>query len=333
MSPDSDRSVGSTPSATSEKQSNGEPRPVVDAVSIVGSPGGAFDPSRAQTIERFARRVRRLPTFSQVFRGYQRSIDGADERLRRSARLLNGRFVVANAPVSVVLPVEVREQLITAAASFARISPGSTVELRLEEPTDFSIRHSAGGISVGSRPESKMFEATIDYRLLLVVRPPSDADRASLVAECEVVAEEAGDRLPWFRIALCIPDHHALQRMSPEAAHFYRWITGRMGRASKDEYWDLDAWDQYTEPGRTAGIVVPDFLRLPLHAVRPVVDSSAPGALDSPVYGKSAWPALTGNVARGVLVPPGFCFIEFEGTISMCTTIADPAPPRSRQRS
>ena len=178
-----------------------------------------------------------------------------------------------------------------------------------------------------------MFEATIEYRLLLVVVPPSEADRMSLVAEYGESGEEGGDPLPWFRIGLCIPDHHALERMSPEAAHYYRWITGRMGGGSRDEYWNLDAWDQYTEPGRTAGILVPDFLRLPLQAARPVADSSAPSAFDSPAYGKSAWPALTGNVVRGALVPPGFCFIEFDGTISMCTTIADPPTPRSRHRS
>ena len=327
---DSDRSVGALPSATSEGESNGSTGALVDAVSIVGSSSRVVDPSRQQTIDRFARRVRRLPTFSTVFRGYQRTIDGADERLRRSARLLNGRFVVANTPASVVLPAELRDQLSAGFARFARASPASEIDLRIEEPSDFSIRHPGGGPSGVGRPESRMFEATIDYKVLLLAVPPSEADQSSLDTECHAMADETSSPVPWFRVGLCMPDHEALERMSPEVAHFYRWITGRLGGGSRDEYWHLDAWDQYTEPGRTAGIVVPEFLRLPLRAARPVVDSPEP--FDSP-YGKSAWPALTGVVARGALVPPGFCFVEFEATISISARVAACQPPRSPRPS
>jgi hypothetical protein len=316
---DADRSAG-TPAR----------RLLVDAAPTVEVRLGANLGKPRQLVEAFSNRTRRLPTFAQVFRTYRRSIDGADERLRRLARLLNGRFVVANPQSSVALPSSTRDALMRMLDDLATLLPASAIELRLEEPLDFVIRHGVRGPSVTNLTAERSFSAHLDYVAHIVVRTEPAVDEATREVLRETVKHNH-DQSVWFRIGLCMPDHDVLERMSPDTAHFYRWITGRLGGGSKDEYWHLDAWDQYTEAGRIGGVVVPEFLRLPPRAAkRAPVEESSPF---QPVgYGASVWAPLTPSVERGVLIPPGFCFVDFEATVSIEATLADPFRPRMRTR-
>jgi hypothetical protein len=141
----------------------------------------------------------------------------------------------------------------------------------------------------------------------------------------------AAEPTEWFNVALCIPDGEAIQQMSGEVSHFYRGITGRLGAGTPERYWHLDAWEQYTEPGRVHGFIIPDLLRLPQYSTPSLPREEE--SMDA-TYGTSLWPRLTSRlVKRGALIPPGYCLVEFwaQVLVDVCTIDHDGLPRGPRE--
>jgi hypothetical protein len=205
------------------------------------------------------------------------------------------------------------------------------LSVTLTEPARVSIGP-PGGKQFSTRPR--------DLAFLRLYRTVDDRHRCGFAANAQrlldaarIVSEPlAAEPTEWFNVALCIPDGEAIQQMSGDVSHFYRGITGRLGAGTPERYWHLDAWEQYTEPGRVHGFIIPDLLRLPQYSTR-----SLPRDEESveATYGTSLWPRLTSRlVKRGALIPPGYCLVEFWAQVSVdvCTIDRDGVRPGAREQ-
>ncbi len=278
-----------------------------------------IDAGRAEAaMGRFSSKVRRLPTFARTYTSHEAVAHGTPGgALGRIMRSLEGKFVVANRPCSVSLPSSVRETITQLHALCRQEAGARRILISLAEPGSVVIRHAdrAGGAGHASSPPG--FLAFLPYEVTFAIGANSSANAESLIAAARTIIDSlAPDEIDWFNVGLCIPDRDALEQMTGEAALFYRGITGRLGAGTPERYWHLDAWEQYTEPGRMHGFIVPEFLRLPQYSPEPPAQGE-PRSDAAPSYGSSLWPALTKRLVKRALIPPGYCFVEFCARVSI----------------
>jgi len=265
-------------------------------------------------LTRFIDRAWSLPTFSKTYATHQGAGTTRSDALARTLRSLEGKFTIVNRRCVVSLPAPLRDLVACSDA----VANASWVAFALHEPERVMVRH-AGHVSSVSADASREtgFYAVVPYRLTTFVGYGPIEEAEALIDEeaTHLAPIEATDGVEWFRGGLCLPDTDALAQMSEETAHFYRWITGRLGDPSRDRYWHLDAWEQYTEAGRIHGVVVPEFLRQERF-------SGMRSDADLP-DGASRWAPFTRTVDKRPLVPPGYCFIEFTARISAETRVLE----------
>jgi len=296
----------------------GDPTPplIVERADVTFS--RASDIGRVEsTIGRFSTKVRPLPTFARTYTSHEAVVHGAiGGALGRIMRLLEGKFVVANRPCSAALPNAVRDA-ITQLQSLCRPSAGARrLSVSLTEPGSVVIRHAKAGASADDS-SPPVFFALLPYQVTFALGANSSASTERLLASARALRESLlPDEADWFNVGLCIPDRDAMRQMTGDTALFYNGITGRLGAGTPERYWHLDAWEQYTEPGRTHGFIVPEFLRLPQYSPEPAGhEDMQSDALAS--YGSSLWPPLTRRLVRRALIPPGYCFVEFWARVSV----------------
>lgn len=267
----------------------------------------------ASGLARFAAQFWSLPTFSQTYATHRTAATATTIGLARVLRALEGKFTIVNPRCAVTLPPVLRSLVGQPDVAGELAERSRWIAFALHEPANVLIRHSRS-TRAASGIEAE-FHATIPYRLTMFAGegPPEEADALFEQASSTLVPIEPSDGIDWFHVGMCLPDTEALRQMTGETAHFYRWITGRLGSTSADRYWHLDAWEQYTEEGRIHGVVVPEFLRQEWpSAMRSDVPDDESDAPDL----KSHWAPLTRTHDKRPLVPPGYCFIEFWARIS-----------------
>jgi hypothetical protein len=266
----------------------------------------------ASGLARFASQFWSLPTFSHTYATHLGPGTAATADLARVLRSLEGKFTIVNPRCSIMLPPALRNLVAGPAATRELVKSSRWIAFALHEPTNTLIRHSRSARPLGIEAE---FHAALPYRLTVFAGDgrPDEAETLIEQASSALVPIEPIDGVDWFHLGLCLPDAEALRQMTEETAHFYRWITGRLGGSFSDRYWHLDAWEQYTEQGRIHGVVVPEFLRQEWPSANRADDSD--DFSDAP-YLKSRWAPLTRTHDKRPLVPPGYCFIEFWARIS-----------------
>ena len=288
------------------------------STTVVDRAEATFARRGESAINRFAARIRRLPTFARTYTSHEAVARGVPgDALGRIMRSLDGKFVVANRPASASLPNAVSDAIHKVQALGRQTTGARSISVSLDEPASAVIRQAdRAGASTDSTSPAAFF-ALLPYQLTIVLDADSSANGESLVeAGRTLVASLVPDAVDWFNVGLCVPDRDAMQQMTGEAALFYRGITGRLGPGMPERYWHLDAWEQYTEPGRMHGFIVPEFLRLPQYSPSPAAhDQSQAGSGQS--YGSSYWPPLTRRLVRRALIPPGYCFVEFWARVSV----------------
>jgi len=281
---------------------------------------------RATGLARLARQVWSLPTFSRMYAAHQNAIDLlSNDALVRTLRRLEGKFIVANRRCAVSVPRGLRRLAFDPQALGDIVADARWLAFALHEPMAVVVHHASfAGAHLEDASREAEFFATIPYRLTVFAgRGPFEnanyaVDEAAALAPVAQVTEPC----EWFHVGLCIPDVDALRQMAGDTALFYRWVTGRLGSASRDQYWHLDEWEQYTEHGRVHGVVLPELIRqqrlsapsspLAAHAADADGFAQADGT-----YGASRWPTFTRTFDRRALVPPGYCFIEFTATLTV----------------
>jgi hypothetical protein len=267
----------------------------------------------ASGVTRFTERAWSLPTFSKTYATHQRAGTTTTGALARALRALEGKFTIVNRRCTVSLPTALRQFVAAGDREADIFESADWIAFALHEPARVLVRHAghAAGIP-GDASREVEFHAAIPYRLTAFVGhgPIGDANALIDDSSAHMVPIEDTGGFDWFRVGLCLPDTDALAQMTEETAHFYRWITGRLGGPSRDRYWHLDAWEQYTEEGRIHGVVVPEFLRRERFSV-----ARSDGASDLSLPA-SRWAPLTRAVDKAPLVPPGYCFIEFTARIA-----------------
>jgi hypothetical protein len=270
----------------------------------------------ASGLTRFVDQTWSLPTFSQTHATHQGG-GAATGSLARSLRALAGKFTVVNRRCDVALPHSLRRVASDPDVGRELADGAAWVAVALHEPANVLVRHaSRAGTIAGDAAREVEFFAALPYRLTIFAGHGrlEEANAAIADESTRTVPIEASEGIEWFRVGLCLPDAEALRQMAEETAHFYRWITGRLGGTSREQYWHLDAWEQYTEHGRVHGLVVPEFLRQERLSSSHANVSSSPADDSSHA---SRWAPLTRAVDRRPLVPPGYCFIEFTARVSL----------------
>ena len=249
-------------------------------------------------------------------------------------RSLEGKFVVANRPCSATLPRSVRDAMDEIEALCRPSAGARRMSVSLAEPARVSIGHAGRGEAILDETSRPRFFAPLPYQLTIGIGADSSANAQRLLDAARIVSKPLADEpTEWFNVALCIPDGEAIQQMSGDVSHFYRGITGRLGAGTPERYWHLDAWEQYTEPGRVHGFIIPDLLRLPQYST-PSLPREGESVDASSTYGTSLWPRLTSRlVKRGALIPPGYCLVEFWARVSVdvCTIDHDGLRPGPRE--
>jgi len=281
---------------------------------------------------RLTSRIWRLPTFSRPYATHPEAGNTSlGHTVRRALRRLDGKFVVANGQRSVALPATLRHRVAAEEARWLASGAAEWIVIALCEPTRVSIRHAALHAAHGDDAmQSVRFVADMPYRLVMLAGsgvPDALEERLRRAAATAMDASEAAGAdadadadVDWFRIGLCLPDAEAMGQMRSDAAHFYRWITGRLGGDSRDRYWRLEEWEQYTEAGRVHGIVVPELLGQAGVAIAAEPLARCAG---EPTFGASRWPTLHRRHDRRPLVPPGYCFVELAGRIGVIVRAID----------
>jgi len=278
--------------------------------------------SFADSVDSFARRVWSLPTFSRFYGAHLGAAgSGSSVALTHTLRRLEGKFVIANQRCSVSLPEESRRRLHDPTIFGIGVASARWYAFILQEPMAVTIQHASNaGLSADAAVPAHFF-ATVPYRLLAIAGKATfeNANEETDWVGAAIQKPRLTASCQWFRVGLCIPDVDALRQMTAQAALFYRWITGRLGSASREQYWHLDGWEQYMEHGRVAGVLVPELIgqqRLASQVSLPTADQTDP--LDGyGGYGGSRWPMLTRGFDRRASVPPGYCFVEFTATLSI----------------
>ena len=290
---------------------------VVDQIEIVAD--------RADdVVTHFTSKARLLPTFARTYTSHEAAARGmANDPLSRAIRSLEGKFVVANRACAATLPAPVRDVVADVHALCRRSAASSHISVALDEPRSVVIHHAPASGASKEASSPAPFSALLPYQLTIGISIDSPATSRRLIEAARPLFEPlAGEGIDWFNAGLCIPDGEAIQQMTGDAALFYRDITGRLGAGTPERYWHLDAWEQYTEPGRMHGFVVPEFLRLPQYSTSAIpsdeegVDAVAP-------YGSSLWPPLTKTLVKRALIPPGYCFVEYYARVSVLVRGAD----------
>jgi hypothetical protein len=268
----------------------------------------------ASGLARFAAQFWSLPTFSHTYATHLGPGTAATADLARVLRSLEGKFTIVNPRCAVTLPTALRNLVAEPEAALELANTARWLAFALHEPMNVLIRHSRSS-RAPSGVEAE-FHAAVPYRLTVFAGdgPPEKAQALIDQASSVLMPIEPIDGVDWFHLGLCLPDADALRQMTEETAHFYRWITGRLGGSFGDRYWHLDAWEQYTEQGRIHGVIVPEFLRQEWPSANRAdhLDDSS----DEP-YLKSRWAPLTHSHDKRPLVPPGYCLIEFWARISV----------------
>lgn len=308
---------------------------VVDHTTPLAANRSLTDLGAGEGNSSFLRRIRLLPTFARTYAAHQGAIGPVTTpALTRTLQRLEGKFVIANSRSAVAIPPELEDALARDAVLGSHLHGADWVAFALCEPTQVSIRHVSGiGRPGDDATRQAVFFAVAPYSLTVVVGHGSPAS-----ASDALIRERAADQshraeliepANWFHVGLCIRDTDALQQMSEATALFYRSITGRLGAGSVDTYWHLDAWEQYTEPGRIRGVIVPEMLRQPLLSTLSRTGVEEGHHLDDVLFGdrtdfaESRWPPMNRAVQRPPLVPPGYCFVEFGATIAAHVCVID----------
>lgn len=283
---------------------------LVDRAPLAADPTAA-DAALAPLLDR----PHRLPSFAR-----DHAFHEGDPRLARALRRLQGKFQVVNPVVRAPLPPLVRERLhaLLAASPAPRATPRTVA---LHEPVRPVVRHETRGRAPSTMPgRDILFWAELRHRL--VVGPPGAAGDPLAAAAARPTA---GPPLPWAHVAVLVPDADALRQMAPPTAHFYRHVTGRLGGASRDCYWYLDAWERFHEDGRVIGCISPSLVEHGHVGGATAARAAAPRAptLEDVLFGgpdalgPARFAPYTPRFDRRGFVPPGYCLVHYFVTVEV----------------
>lgn len=282
---------------------------LVHSATIHDRAGAYVDPAPA------LQRRYRLPTFAR-----NHDFHRGDPRLQRALHPLQGKFSVVNPAIVTALPPGARGALETQLTTGMRRGHGpGPLTVALHEPLDPVVMHESRAAPGGAMPGRDIFFwAELRYRLAL-----GGADAADPHAATTAVGSGRAER--WFHTALLIPDAEAIRQMAPTTAHFYRFITGRLGQGSEDRYWYLDAWERFQEEGRVIGYLSPALVehgrpggsstnRAPEPAA-PTYEDILFG--DAEPISQHGFGPYSPNFDRRGFVPPAYCLIHYFATVEL----------------
>jgi hypothetical protein len=153
----------------------------------------------------------------------------------------------------------------------------------------------------------------------------------------------------WFKVGQYVPDGTAVKWMTFDTKAHYMRITGRVPGYS-DNYWHLSGWERFKEGtkmvteavGTVALRAAPVVLKTALGGGDSGITTGSPagvpsrwreqrlmdgGAGDSTAgpatYARAMWHGHTTDFNRKSIVPPGYCFVKFNGLINLAMVRTD----------
>jgi len=194
------------------------------------------------------------------------------------------------------------------------------------------------------------FYANLNYCLVVFAgkgkpptRPPTwidlDAYRGAPALAC---GPAQTDR--WFKVGQYVPDGQAVQWMTFDTKAHYMRITGRVP-GFQDSYWNLSGWERFKEGAKAFTEAVG---KVAIKAGPAVAKAAFGGFSDSGIttgspalmrghwredqlmdggagdttagpgtYARAMWYGHTTDFNRKSIVPPGYCFVKFNGFINV----------------
>jgi hypothetical protein len=153
----------------------------------------------------------------------------------------------------------------------------------------------------------------------------------------------------WFKVGQYVDDASAQKWMAHETRDHYMRITGRAAGFS-DSYWHLSGWERFKEGAKAVGDAVgtvalkvgPTIVKNMVGGGGGHVSTGSPsgipsrwqeqrlmdsGAGDSAAgpgtYARALWHGHTTDFNRKSIVPPGYCFVKFNGHLSVAVVRTD----------
>jgi hypothetical protein len=199
------------------------------------------------------------------------------------------------------------------------------------------------------------FFADINYCLVIFTgkgrpptRPPTWIDLSTYRGPPALACGPAMDER-WFKVGQYVPDGEAVKWMYFDTKAHYMRITGRVP-GFQDSYWHLSGWERFKEGGKAfteaVGTVAlraaPAVLKTAFGGSSGVTTGSPAGvpsrwqeqrlmqsgAGDSTAgpatYARAMWHGHTTDFNRKSIVPPGYCFVKFNGQINLAVVRNDP---------
>jgi hypothetical protein len=198
------------------------------------------------------------------------------------------------------------------------------------------------------------FYADLNYCLVIFAgkgtppaRPPTwvdlDAYRGAPALACGPAQEDR-----WFKVGQYVPDQHAVNWMQFDTKNHYLRITGRVP-GHEDTYWHLSGWERFKEGSKMAGEAVGKVaLKVGPALVKAAFGGSSGVSTGSPsgvpaywkeqalmdggagdstagpaTYARAMWHGHTTDFNRKSIVPPGFCFVKFNGRLNLAVVRTD----------
>jgi len=198
------------------------------------------------------------------------------------------------------------------------------------------------------------FQSDLAYCLVIFTgkgspssRPPTWIDLDAYRGPPALAAGAAqADR--WFKVGQYVPDDTAVKWMQFDTKAHYMRITGRVP-GYEDSYWHLSGWERFKEGAKAVGETVgkiavkaaPVVLKaafggsggvttgspssVPSHwQEQRLMDGGAGDSTAGPAtYARAMWHGHTVDFNRKSIVPPGYCFVKFNGQINLAVVRTD----------
>jgi hypothetical protein len=227
--------------------------------------------------------------------------------------------------------------------------------LALYEEEAPAISHQALYTMLNPDP-ARDYRFLADLRYCLVIfagkgtppgRPPTWIDLHAYRGAALACGPVQSDR--WFKVGQYVPDESAVKWMQFDTKAHYMRITGRVPGYA-DTYWHLSGWERFKEGAKMVGETVGKVaIKAGPAIVKTVVGGGGgittgspasgvrshwqeqrlmeSGAGDSTVgpgsYARAMWHGHTTDFNRKSIVPPGFCFVKFNGRLDLALVRTD----------
>jgi hypothetical protein len=152
----------------------------------------------------------------------------------------------------------------------------------------------------------------------------------------------------WFKVGQYVPDDMAVRWMAFDTKAHYMRITGRVP-GYEDTYWHLSGWERFKEGAKAVGETVgkvalkaaPTVLKAAFGGSGGVstgspsappsrwqeqrlMDSGAGDSTAGPAtYARAMWHGEARDFNRKSIVPPGYCFVKFNGRVDLALVRTD----------